>query len=120
MGEDIQHPGVVGEEPRMNKRDEYLQIFSHLLNDYSDKQPGEIVKSNNKPLHKVRNAWFMTVIGEAENAVDAGLTLSSKTREHLRQMIDKYCTGEFHGRLTRREDIDDVNQFIREVISDIQ
>lgn len=106
-------------EIEISQRDEYLQVFNRLLNNYSDRIPEEIVASNSSPYYKVRKGWFMSVIGQVENAVDDDL-ISPEVRKRLEEMKGKYCIREFHDRMTERADIDEMNQFIDEVIADIQ
>lgn len=105
---------------REKTRRELLERARKLL-DWSEEIPEERVPNRNTEFqkYKIRTAWFSNVLVYASLARDANL-LSETTRDRYDEILKKFGNAEFGIRDHSRGDIDETNQYLIQVISELE
>lgn len=107
------------ESGELSPRQKLLQELLRLRDEYSGEIPDRIVSSTDDQGYKVRKGWFSLVTGNLELGMEQGL-VSQKLVEKAEQFADKYCMGDFAARLTTKEDIDEADALLNEVIEELE
>jgi len=99
---------------------ELLERAKKLL-DWSEEIPDNRISGRDPEFrkYKVRNAWFSNVLAYANLAIDAVL-LSETTRNCYVEALKKFSNKEFRIRNHTRDDIDEMNQFLVQVINELE
>jgi hypothetical protein len=94
----------------------YLEMLTHLRNDYSDEIPNEIINSTSEnPLYKVRRAWFDNII-RVIHEMAMGYYFMDDTTE-LDKFSSYFTSPEFQVRSTTADDIARGNEVLDYLIS---
>lgn len=111
--------------PEDSKREKNRQDFLERLRsfmEWSEEIPKEKVPTVGQKVfleYKVKISWFANVLLWTELAKNAGL-LSQSSSDRYYELKRKFDTDEFRTRNHTREDIDEMNQFLLQVINDLE
>ena len=95
----------------------------HFKDDYSDEIPETILhstSSNPPPLYKVRKAWFQSLSSTFNQVKRAKITIDTTLTGKIRAFQAMIHDLAFKQRLTTKEDIDQANEIIDELIEALE
>ncbi len=111
-------------EKNVRSKKEYLEHYLNRLKlsleDFSDEIPKEVIHSfteNNK--YKVRAAWWSSVSLNIYGLHEKGL-LSDELSDEYKQVCEFHQKNLDEAGLTKKEDIDAINTFLKKVIQTLE
>ena len=97
--------------------------LKHLRDDYSEDIPDEILHSpmeSPPPKYKVRKAWFTVLVAMLDNLFRDNLIINVELNQKIQRYKKSVVNFEFTNRLTTRNDIDEANSLINEIIAELE
>jgi hypothetical protein len=119
MSETLEHNPE--DSKREKNRQELLEKLRGLM-EWSEEIPEEKVPTKGQESflkYKVKISWFTNVLLWAELAKNARL-LSQNSSDRYYELKRKFDTSEFRNRNHTREDIEEMNQFLQDVIYELE
>ncbi len=110
-------------ESKKEKIQKMIAKLSHLKNDFSEDIPKEIIHSTSKNAgtYKVRKVWFtMLTLLLNDIMYREHLLNNEKLTKKIKDYKQKVTNSQFNTRLTTREDINEANTLIDEVVAELE